>query len=66
MKRSRGDLWEALGSLEEEESQHLLTRLFAFYEDQLERDIDVDEALKFFRNLDTVLTQVTECNLNRR
>lgn len=66
MKRSRGDLWEALGSLEEEESQNLLTRLFAFYEDQLERDIDVDEALKFFRNLDTVLTQVTECNLNRR
>lgn len=66
MKRSRGDLWEALGSLEEEESQLLLTRLFAFYEDQLERDVDADEALKFFRNLDMVLTQVTECNLNRR
>ena len=66
MGRSRGDLWEGIGCLEEDECRQLLTRLFVYYEKLLARDPENLEAMNFFRNLDTLLRQTTECNLNRR
>lgn len=64
--RSPNDLWEAIGAISEEESQHLLSRLFDMYEQLLQKDPESKEALLFFRNLDTALSIITECNLNRR
>lgn len=64
--RTSTDLWESLGSLSEEEAHHVLSRLFALYDDILARDPDNKEAELFFRKLDTALSQTIECNLNRR
>ncbi len=64
--RSPNDLWEAIGAIDEEESHHLLSRLFDMYEKLLQKDPESKEALLFFRNLDTALSITTECNLNRR
>ena len=64
--RSLGDLWEALGAIEEEETGHVLSRLFVMYEQLLTKNAKDQEALNFFRNLDTALTLTAECNLNRR
>ena len=64
--RNSNELWEAIGAVDEEETVHVLTRLFAMYEQLLANDSKDKEALNFFRNLDTALTQTTECNLNRR
>jgi len=64
--RSPNDLWEALGCIDEEESHHVLTRLFAMYEQIVASEPDNKEALKFFQNLDNALTLTEECNLNRR
>lgn len=64
--RSTGDLWEALGSINEEETGHVLSRLFVVYEQLLDHDPQNKEAAAFFRNLDNVLSQTEECNLNRR
>ena len=64
--RSPNDLWEAIGAIDEEESLHLLGRLFDMYEQLLQKDPESKEALLFFRNLDTALSITTECNLNRR
>ncbi len=61
-----GDLWESLGSLEEEDVPLVLTRLFTVYEERLSRDPGDRDALLFFRTLETVLGQVSRCNLNRR
>jgi len=64
--RSRNDLWEALGAIDEEETPHVLTRLFTMYEQIIEGDPDNPEAHKFFQNLDNALSMTEECNLNRR
>jgi hypothetical protein len=64
--RNTSDLWEALGSIGEEENCHVLTRLFTMYEHLLENNSKDTEALDFFRNLDIALTQTAECNLSRR
>lgn len=64
--RSPNDLWEALGDISEEETHHLLTKLFAIYEKRLEQDPANREARNFFACLDTALSQTLECNLNRR
>ena len=61
-----GDLWEALGALEEEEASHVLTRLFTMYEERLTADPDDEATRLFFRNLGTAIDQVSQCNLNRR
>lgn len=66
MTMSVGDLWEAIGSLDEMESAQLIARLFTRYEEQLEKDPENREARQFFQNLGTELSLVTECNLNRR
>lgn len=64
--RSPNDLWEAIGSLPEEEFIHVLTKLFTMYEEQLTRKPGDESALQFFRNLDTAISQTDLCNLNRR
>lgn len=64
--KSINDLWGELGELSEDETLHVLTRLFAAYEKERQRDPDNQEALRFFRNLDNAITQTCECNSNRR
>jgi len=64
--RSPNDLWEVIGSLAEDETTHVVTRLFAMYEERLTKDPGDEHALLFFRNLDTAVSQSTICNLNRR
>lgn len=64
--RSHNDLWEALGSIGEEETHHVLTKLFTMYEQLIENDPKNVEALRFFQNLDNALLLTEECNLNRR
>jgi hypothetical protein len=64
--RSPNDLWEAIGSLAEDETTHVITKLFTMYEERLAKDPEDENALLFFRNLDTAISQSTLCNLNRR
>jgi hypothetical protein len=61
-----GDLWEAIGSLDELESAQILVQLFNRYEELLKKDPDNREAQRFFENLGQTLSLVTDCNLNRR
>jgi len=60
------DVWQKLGDLAEEDAVHVLTRLFAMYEEQQRRSPDDEAAALFFRNLGTTISQASECNLNRR
>lgn len=64
--KSSNDLWEDLGSLPDEELPHVMTKLFATYEEKLKRNPKDEEALLFFRNLDKALQETSLCNLNRR
>lgn len=64
--RSPNDLWAAVGELAEDETAQVLTRLVVLYADRLEKNPGDPEALFFFRNLDTAISQATQCNLNRR
>jgi hypothetical protein len=60
------DLWESLGSLNDDEPFHVLTRLYSTYEVLLQNDQNNKEAQIFFRNLSNAIDFCTECNLNRR
>ena len=60
------DLWGDIGELSEEETLHVITKLFAFYEAKLQIDPDNEEGLNFFSNLDNAISQTCECNSNRR
>jgi hypothetical protein len=60
------ELWTGIGSLGEDESLHVLTRLFALYEKRLQQDAADPAALDFFRNLAQAMEQVCQCNSNRR
>ena len=60
------DLWEAIGSLTEEDTLRLVTTLVATYDQRLERDPSDLAARDFFKTLNSVLKQTNECNLNRR
>lgn len=64
--KNPNDLWADLGSLTDDELSQVITRLVAFYGERLDRNPEDREALLFFRNLDTAINQVTQCNLNRR
>lgn len=64
--RSPNELWEALGEVTEEEAQHVLTKLFAMYEQLLEQQGTTEETERFFRCLDNAIELSQECNLNRR
>ena len=60
------DLWEDIGSLSDDEPAHVLSKLYALYDEQLRRNETDEEALNFFRKLDTAIELSTNCNLNRR
>lgn len=60
------DLWEDIGSLSEEELLHVMTKLFALYETELEKNPNNTESSNFFKNLDNAITQTSQCNSNRR
>lgn len=64
--KTPNDLWEAIGSLAEDEATHVITRLFAMYEELLAKNPQDNNARLFFRNLETAISQSTICNLNRR
>ena len=64
--RSPNEIWEALGEIDEEETRHVLTRLFTMYEQILVRDGETKETSRFFQNLDNAIEMTQECNLNRR
>ena len=64
--KSPNELWDAIGSLAEDETVHVITKLFTMYEEQLSKNGEDENALLFFRNLDTAISQSTLCNLNRR
>jgi len=64
--KNTNDLWETLGDVEEDDIPHVLTKLFTIYEEKLERNPDDGAAKTFFKHLSQALTQVSECNLNRR
>lgn len=64
--RTPNELWEALGEVSEEESQHVLTKLFAMYEQLLEQNGPTEETDRFFQCLDNAIDLSQDCNLNRR
>ena len=64
--RSINDMWGDLGELTEDETLHVVTKLFAVYEAELQNNPDDEGVRKFFRNLDNIISQTRECNSNRR
>ena len=60
------DPWEALGSLDEDEPMHVLTKLYAMYDKDLTTGTENNGALLFFQRLHQAIEQSKECNLNRR
>lgn len=64
--KTPNDIWGDLGELPEEEVMHVLTKLFAVYEEQLKRNSEDREAVQFFIHLDNAITLTSGCNLNRR
>ena len=60
------DIWAALGSLSESELFHVITKLYALYEQELRSDPASEPAATFFNRLDTAITQTSQCNSNRR
>ena len=63
---STSEIWDALGSLPENEMVHVVTRLFALYEARLQQNPEDAGALHFFKNLDLAITETCQCNSNRR
>lgn len=64
--KSPHDIWEELGELPEEEVMHVMTKLFALYDDRLQKNPEDQHALNFFINLDNAISLTSQCNLNRR
>ncbi|MEE4242107.1 MAG: hypothetical protein V2I36_11630 [Desulfopila sp.] len=60
------DLWEKLGTLEQDEAHQVLSRLYVTYEEIRVSDPDNKEAESFFKNLDNAINFCVQCNLNRR
>jgi len=64
--KSPNELWEALGDIDDEEAPHVLTKLFAMYEQMVTRNGATAETDRFFQNLQNAIELSQECNLNRR
>ena len=64
--KSPDDLWEEIGSLADDESMTVLTKLLSVYDQILTNDPQSEEARRFFQNLDNAVTSTSQCNLNRR
>ena len=60
------NLWEALGSLEDDQAYQILIQLFARYEQRQEQNPDDQEAQSFFQALSVIIAQVQSCNVSRR
>lgn len=60
------DLWEKIGALDEMDLASVLAKIFITYEEKLQKNPEDRDALQFFRALQQVVDQVSECNLNRR
>lgn len=60
------DLWEKIGTLDEMDLASVIAKIFAIYEEKLLNNPDDRDAVQFFRALQQVVDQVSECNLNRR
>ena len=60
------DLWERLGSLEDDQALQVLTQLFTRFEGRRNNDPADPAAIIFFEHLATVIDQVQSCNINRR
>lgn len=61
-----GDLWDKIGFLDELEIMQVLTTLYVTYEKQQQCEPENAESQQFFKNLELAVSQVSECNLNRR
>lgn len=66
MTKTINDLWGEIGSLSGDEALHVLTRLFDIYEAEIQRNPDSQEVNDFFKHLDNTVTQISQCNSNRR
>ena len=64
--KTPNEIWDDIGSLSENEMFHIVTKLFAIYESLYENAPDNIECKNFFRNLDNVIRQTSQCNSNRR
>ncbi len=64
--KTADDLWEEIGSLAEDEMFHVMTKLFALYETEIQQNPHSATAADFFSKLDAAITQTQECNSNRR
>lgn len=64
--KTPNEIWDDIGSLSEDEMFHVMTKLFAIYESQYEHAPDNIECKNFFRNLDNVISETSQCNSNRR
>jgi len=64
--KTPNDLWAELGELPDEKIMHVMTKLFALYEDRLHKNPEDTEALQFYRNLENSINLTSQCNLNRR
>jgi len=60
------ELWDALGSLDDEQAYQILTQLFARYEKCRELNPADPEAQAFFQALSVIMAQVQSCNVSRR
>lgn len=60
------DLWELLGSIEDDQALQVLTQLYTRFEVRRNKNPADPAAITFFENLATVIDQVQSCNINRR
>jgi hypothetical protein len=58
--KSPNDIWADLGELPDEEVIHMMTKLFAIYEDKLKNKPEDREALNFFKNLENSINQTSQ------
>lgn len=61
-----GDLWDALGSLDDDQATQVLAHLFSRFEQRRQHCPDDPAAEAFFRNLEAIVAQVLSCNVGRR
>ncbi|MDR2549192.1 MAG: hypothetical protein LBD10_03185 [Desulfobulbus sp.] len=61
-----GDLWDALGSLADDQATQVLVHLFTRFEQRRQQSPDDPAAEAFFRMLAAVVENVQSCNVNRR
>ena len=64
--RTQNEIWEALAEIDDEEAIHVLTKLFAMYEQLATQEGETKEISRFFLQLDKAIELTRECNLNRR